>query len=403
MVSFSDPREGHHVVYTDGYDFQRGYWGNGTGSSDVDWPITTLYSISDKSPLWRGDHIDATPYTREVRIVQQDTPFVDVYDGKDWAGRYHAERHHHMSVMVGGAYNYDIIPGWEFIKGNAWNLVKTQCLNKMAETKVGWGANIGQARSTLSQIAQPFSTLLRAYRYARTGQWSRVASLLGAPRKWINGKYVADLWLQYKYGWEPLMADIYASTEILGSTLGGDSNIISAQKSTSVKETFSSVDGSGYFNQKWECTYKARCGLMATVESEVLSDLNSLGVANPLAIAWELVPFSFVVDWFMPVGNVLEALTSHLGLTYRNGYISTIEEVTKTYTRTDQGYYTNTPDGNGWYANLTQGNPGRCVVATKIFRRQPLYGWPLPSLYGNANPLTTPHVTNALALVRQLL
>jgi hypothetical protein len=38
-----------------------------------------------------------------------------------------------------------------------------------------------------------------------------------------------------------------------------------------------------------------------------------MGLVNPLSIAWEVVPFSFVVDWFLPVGNFLENLTSLAG------------------------------------------------------------------------------------------
>jgi hypothetical protein len=49
--------------------------------------------------------------------------------------------------------------------------------------------------------------------------------------------------------------------------------------------------------------------------------LASLGITNPLLVAWELVPFSFVVDWFLPIGNYLESLDSLLG--YETAYTST--------------------------------------------------------------------------------
>lgn len=32
-----------------------------------------------------------------------------------------------------------------------------------------------------------------------------------------------------------------------------------------------------------------------------------LGLKDPLSIAWELVPYSFVADWFIPIGAWLQA------------------------------------------------------------------------------------------------
>lgn len=32
-----------------------------------------------------------------------------------------------------------------------------------------------------------------------------------------------------------------------------------------------------------------------------------VGLMDPLSVAWELVPFSFVLDWFLPIGSWLSA------------------------------------------------------------------------------------------------
>lgn len=41
-----------------------------------------------------------------------------------------------------------------------------------------------------------------------------------------------------------------------------------------------------------------------------------LGLTNPASIAWELVPFSFVVDWFGTVGEFLASWTDFDGLEF---------------------------------------------------------------------------------------
>jgi len=43
---------------------------------------------------------------------------------------------------------------------------------------------------------------------------------------------------------------------------------------------------------------------------EELSAPRSLGLYDPLSVAWELVPFSFVADWFIPIGTYLDNLAA---------------------------------------------------------------------------------------------
>ena len=40
---------------------------------------------------------------------------------------------------------------------------------------------------------------------------------------------------------------------------------------------------------------------------------------NPLLTAWELVPYSFVVDWFIPIGDFLSQFSASHGLQYVSG------------------------------------------------------------------------------------
>lgn len=46
---------------------------------------------------------------------------------------------------------------------------------------------------------------------------------------------------------------------------------------------------------------------------------------DPRVIAWELLPFSFVADWFVDIGGYLQLLEDSLGhgLTFKRGYVTT--------------------------------------------------------------------------------
>jgi hypothetical protein len=43
------------------------------------------------------------------------------------------------------------------------------------------------------------------------------------------------------------------------------------------------------------------------------------GFTNPLNLAWEILPFSFVLDWFLPIGPYLETLSAFDGLVLVDG------------------------------------------------------------------------------------
>jgi hypothetical protein len=47
-----------------------------------------------------------------------------------------------------------------------------------------------------------------------------------------------------------------------------------------------------------------------------------LGLTNPLNVAWELVPFSFVVDWFIPIGSFFDGLVPPQGVSRVKGVSS---------------------------------------------------------------------------------
>jgi len=44
--------------------------------------------------------------------------------------------------------------------------------------------------------------------------------------------------------------------------------------------------------------------------TEQLSAPRSLGLTDPLSVLWEITPYSFVVDWFIPIGTYLENLNT---------------------------------------------------------------------------------------------
>lgn len=144
---------------------------------------------------------------------------------------------------------------------------------------------------------------------------------------WRDGFTIpADLWLEFKYGWEPLVSDVYNTAELL--THNVQSNLSISERTRFNMPTEKSVGspvpgldahakGRGFSS----CTIKLN--LRTEIDPTHVSRFTSL---NPVSIAWELMPYSFVVDWFLDVGSYLRDTEN--ALLYRNSVHSvTVSEL----------------------------------------------------------------------------
>lgn len=123
----------------------------------------------------------------------------------------------------------------------------------------------------------------------------------------------SDMWLEYTYGWTPFMSDVRNAAFALMDAVENEPNRIA-------RFTGSAKSEQHVFNPsvKWEVSPESTGPYFADVKDSVRfvwraapNDLDlpaRFGLGNPLEIGWELLPFSFVADWFLPIGDYLSAL-----------------------------------------------------------------------------------------------
>lgn len=202
-------------------------------------------------------------------------------------------------------------------------------VGKVKNLQQGWGETIATRKQGFEMILHRVGALTTAVRKLKKGDIPGFAKALGVPARRARSKVknASSLWLEYHFGWEPLYKDIYTGCKILSADI--PSGTIRGVGVEEVRET----RGSHISN-----TYRGR--VVAVLQGDYYVDnpnkylLNQLGVINPVSVAWELVPFSFVVDWFIPVGQFLGGLTDFYGVGRRNEFTTTasfIEADTLTY------------------------------------------------------------------------
>jgi len=360
----------------------------------VDRSESVTVASSRKPPTYKGDRKTNYDYWRGINRVIQDVPYVlhdhwiNPIDGKTsnydlYRTEYISLRHTPFSASpvnpkrVENAYQESIVKALNSLKGQAADM----------------GNNLGELKTTVEALASDVMKAANFIRHMKKGRWRKAADDLGLTLRAFNhdrGKTLANYWLAYSYGWKPLAQSMYDLQSALGEEWRRRTHLIEATGTTM-------VDGHVEFpyNDFYEQgDYKAFCRttLKASISNRDLYIISKLGLTNPISVAWELVPFSFVVDWFVPVGNTLSALTATMGLEFVGGWTNQVilEEVN---IRAITGYRTPWTDCTdaGAYKERSVG-----------FRRDVHSGFPVPRFYADLTPYSTPRALNALALVRQL-
>lgn len=172
---------------------------------------------------------------------------------------------------------------------------------------------LAERREAADMLVSRLVSLAATIRHARKGNVTKaVRALFGNDPKGkpLKSDSVSGTHLEIQYGWGPTIADIHSILEVL------DSDYPSVKVTGKGSSGGSTNRGGGDYNWEFEGVryYTCRKTAYVSVENPLLYRLNQAGVINPLTVAWELIPFSFVIDWFIPVGNWLAAQSEFVGL-----------------------------------------------------------------------------------------
>lgn len=201
------------------------------------------------------------------------------------------------------------------VDANCANQALIRARNKLKQTSVNLGVAFGERNATARLIGDTATRLARSYRHLRRGRIRDAMDTLGitSARREPRGSNAPQKWLELQYGWKPLLSDVYGAADALSKRNAGDWSVTAVGRFKSTRKfakTFASFDAG---EMAAESVCSAYCRIDALPDNEAIISLASLGITNPLLIGWELVPFSFVVDWFLPVGSYLEGLDALLG------------------------------------------------------------------------------------------
>lgn len=186
------------------------------------------------------------------------------------------------------------------------------------QTAFQGGVFLGELRETLRMIRNPAKGLSDYILGKQYRRYKRAAHLTRTSKRNAR-KAVADLWLETQFGWKPFMSDIEKGLIARQQVLKRVEYEPFTVTATAEKTEAMAVATWSHSRLTWsEMEYiKRTTNYKVYGETYIKGNgvLGQLGLAprNFIPTIWELLPFSFLVDYFVNVGEVLTACSVDIG------------------------------------------------------------------------------------------
>jgi hypothetical protein len=196
--------------------------------------------------------------------------------------------------------------------------------------------------------------------------------------------------LAVQYGVRPLAQDCFGAVAALDKQFNGvPINTVKARVQETYHISEHNAEPSNYGNShraSGKIFYGAMVRLDVSPQFGALKTAAELGFTNPVQLGWELVPFSFVVDWFYPLGDYFSQLDGLVGLEVKGYSVSCLTKIRVTWRDYDPIGCGRTSSWSSFYNRTTLSRGTSQEV-------------PFSKLPSFKNPLGRDHVLNALSLL----
>ena len=266
------------------------------------------------------------------------------------------------------------------------------------------GNMIGEGRETLGSVLGTMGAIANAVKSVRAGNvQGAIKALANAPAgklgrpgqttlhkgKRLDTRDLADNWLGLEYAWKPLLSDVFESAKAFEAlTSGPRTKTYRVKLKRSIEGNMSASPG------LYTCPGSRRVtAYLKFVVEEDIDGPRSLGLSDPLGVAWEVMPYSFIADWFLPIGDYLDALSLIPFLKGR--WVRSLKDISESHFGEAISEYYSCP-GNLFDFKLVRFTRTHGVNGTNYYVPPPSFNNPWKALQaGN-------RIQNAAALIRGL-
>jgi len=180
------------------------------------------------------------------------------------------------------------------------------------------GTFLGEIRETVQMLRNPAYALRKGI----DGYLGTLVRGVKRRRPVPKLKYAAQTWLEYSYGWKPLISDIAEISGRIASLPTYELERVTGRGSAEYNDSESVTNASAggfdyeiYERRTLSCMSIYRGAVRLAVGDPAYMLPRNLGFRwdEFVPTAWNLIPYSFLADYFTNIGGILDAWSFSLG------------------------------------------------------------------------------------------
>lgn len=265
-------------------------------------PVPSPQIISGSCSTYRGTILGVDQFYVDTFTISGAVLYTDLFDQVGFVGPDDFFRQN-IETFGGIDSEADLKDLFEDEYEEVQQKALTKFLSNVQNQKIDLATDLAEAAQTVTLIGDAAALLARTFLALKSG--NIVKAVTGFIPK--SRKAIANNFLAYRYGISPLLSDIDGAMDMLAQSING---IPPTRAVGKFKKTFNIQKVVGVNSTDWEVKISVKYVSRNRIDNEVVSNFSRLGFTNPANVLWELVPFSFVVDWFLPIGQHLRLLTA---------------------------------------------------------------------------------------------
>jgi hypothetical protein len=179
--------------------------------------------------------------------------------------------------------------------------------------------NLAERQEMLNLMSRRVIGFCNAARAFRRLQFADAARYLGVrpptsqqQKRWRHPRQWGANWLEWHFGWSPTISDIYALIEIFEGSL--PLPVVTEASGWKLGVDTVVVEGAETKVDKFDGIAYCRLSSGIQVSDLFVLKASQMGLINPASVAWELIPFSFLADWFGTIGLWLGQFSDFMGI-----------------------------------------------------------------------------------------
>jgi hypothetical protein len=185
-----------------------------------------------------------------------------------------------------------------------------------ARSSIELGQDLGEIKETINAIKHPLQSL-REFTFSHLAKVKKLSQTV--KHKASLSKMVADTWLEYRFGWRPLALDVGQAYADLVNNNHFDLQPIHG----GAYDSFPILDNVNINNLDWSqggvrirltvtgaysVTYKGAVRTNASGGHIGFQQNMQLDLPHFVPTIWDLLPYSWIADYFTNVGDIIHAL-----------------------------------------------------------------------------------------------